>query len=608
MKFFQSLKTRLMLALGMVLFAVTCILSIICYRYVSQKGTRDSSRYFVEKVDGISLQLDALIEKMDTVSSQILASRTLQEIFMDAGEEEYQDKNYFDYNALQRAMAQDVIWTFNSPKRQIEGINIFSESTYVGQRYSPSVEKIREISQQDIWKVPEGEKYVVLGPHIDEWETLDEKNVISLVRPFIATNYRFRNVGVIEVQEKYERIEEICSIAGNDGFQIVVLDINNHLIYQNSEDFQSVKNMYDILTKNNEDQMFLFSSDKGSYMAAYSTVQNAGWVVVMMQSEQDYYFELRQQLLYVFFISLTASLLIFAIFYWLINHITDPVLKLASEMEELTELKQIPELEQSSMREIQILQNSFIHLLHRLNESAEELVLSHEMELEQRIMGMQAQIDPHFLYNSLTAISAASAEEGCEKAPIMCYQLSELFRYSSSHNSQVSLENELEYITTYLNFMKWRYEDNFSYEIRKTGDISRICIAKQSLQPLVENAFTHGFSKIYPPYRLVIRCEADDNGWSFVVSDNGMGFSEDKIHEISMEIFKIDDILLENHDYNALSTKNMAILNIYVRLKLQYKEALYFEIIRDQELNGAKVLICVDYTRGKENVSGSDCG
>lgn len=599
MKIFRSLKTRLMLALGLVLFAVTCVLSIICYQYISQKGIRDSSKYFVEKVEGISLQLDTLIEKMDTVSSQIFASRTLQEIFMDAGEKEYQEKNYFDYNALQRAMAQDVIWTFNSPKRQIEGINIFSESTYVGQRYSPSVEKIKEIAQQDIWNVPEDKKYIVLGPHIDQWETLEEKTVISLVRPFIATNYRFRNVGVIEVQEKYERIEEICSIVGSDGFQIIVLDKNNQSIYQNS-DFQNVENIYDILTQNNEDQIFPFSADEGRYMAAYSTVQNAGWIVAIMQSEQDYYFELRQQLLYVFLISMAASLLVFAVFYWLINHITDPVLKLASEMEELTELKQIPELEKSSMKEIQVLQNSFIRLLHRLNESAEELVLSHEMELGLRIMGMQAQIDPHFLYNSLTAISAAAAEEGCEKVPLMCFQLSELFRYSSSQNSQVLIENELAYITTYLNFMKWRYEDNFSYEIRKTGDISRISIAKQSLQPLVENAFTHGFSETYPPYKLVIYCEVNDHGWKFIVSDNGMGFPEDKIREISDEIFKIDDILLVNHEYDALDTKNMAILNIYVRLKLQYKEALCFEIIRDQELGGAKVAITVDNERKRK--------
>jgi sensor histidine kinase YesM len=553
----------------------------------------------MEKVDNITLQLDSLITKMDTVSSQLLASETLQKMFLKAGSSDYQAKNYFEYNIDARNTAQDILWTFNSPKRQVESINIFSNSSYVGLRYSPSVSRIEELSALSQWEVTDDKKYIVLGPHTDEWETLETKEVISLVRPFIATCYNFVDVGVIEVQEKYSKVQTICNVSSSEELELLVVDAERNVIYQSGQlGNDQIKSLTEACKDNQQDTLFKVSQDGVDLMVAQSSAKNAGWNVILIQPEDIYQQPIKENMFLILLLSLVVTAFILLFLRLLINNITKPILRLASDMDQVSHADRIPELHNTSIKEVQVLQNNFIQLMDRINNSTNELLVAKETEVNLRIMGLQAQINPHFLFNSLTAISAVAKDEKCKIVPIMCYQLSELFRYSSSSETNlVPVKSELDYIRTYLEFMKWRYEDNFHFDIVEKGDLTVVQVARLTLQPLVENCFTHGFKGTFPPYQLKIICEVHENGWNFFVADSGTGFGQPVIDKLSQEIYKIDEIIKSKHGYEYLKSQDMAILNIYIRLKLQYKDALCFEVIRDPELKGALVKILVDYRR-----------
>ena len=597
MKIFHSLKVRLFLSLFLFLFALIILLTIGVYRYSSGNRAKESEKYFMEKVNSVSLQLDLLITKLDTVSAQLLASRTLQKMFVKANSKEYQGKNYFEYNLDERKTAQDILWTFNSPKRQVESINIFSESTYVGLRYSPSVSLVQELSTQDQWNVTDDQKYKVLGPHLDGWDTHDTKEVISLVRPFVATNYSFIDVGVIEVQEKYSKVTDICGISSEEALDLLIVDQEDNVIFENREyTRKQIREMVDSCNRNSQEHLFKSVQGGINYCIAYSAMDTAPWKVILFQPENIYQQPIRQIMLAIVLTSLLLTVVIFLFLMVLINNITKPVLQLAADIELVSKIDQPPTLHQTSIREVRVLQDNFMQLMGRINDSTKELLVAHETELNLRVMGLQAQINPHFLFNSLTAISAVAKEEKSSKVPIMCYQLSELFRYSSSLDaSLVPMKNELDHIRIYLEFMKWRYEDNFEFEIIEQGDLSNIEIARLTLQPVVENCFTHGFKGTFPPYRLKIVCDVQKEGWIFSVADNGIGFSMEMIDKLSNEIQKIDNILALKQGYDELKAQNMAILNIYIRLKLQYKESLFFEVVRDETLKGALVTFIVRF-------------
>lgn len=565
------------------------------YSYVaSNQRLEQNSQLFEERLEGMVAQIENVVSDMDAVSSQVLASQTLQEMFVEASSEKYEGKNYFEYNIDNRKRAQDILWSLNSPKKRTDSINVFSESSYVGLRYSPATVVIQKISKDNKWQVPESEHYLLLGPHIDEWESGQQKEVISLVRNYVATAFGFQTIGTIEVQQNYQMIEKIFALPEDEKMSVTVIDSEENIIYSSGNHTVEDIEVW-------EDQ-FLREVDheNGTYMEMKATADSAEWSIILSQPKSVFYSSTYGLLNVLIFTGCLSGLIISLGLMTLIGNITKPVLELANDFQQITELEQTPVLHETNVKEVQILQESFRKLLAHLKLSQDELILANKTELNLRILGLQAQINPHFLFNSLNAISATAVEEHSEKVPTMCYQLGELFRYSSGGNTSVTLSDELNYMKIYLQFMKYRYEDNFSFEIEQKGDGNAIEIARMTLQPLVENCFTHAFKTVIPPYKMKVVCSVGEEGWRFEVADNGTGFSEEQIKVISEEIIKIDTILHEKKGYENLKSKDMAILNIYIRLKLRYSEQMYIEIVRDEELQGARVRIIVDYNRGRK--------
>lgn len=575
---------------------MACILLLLgIYSYVaSNQRMEQNSQLFEERLEGMVAQIDNIIYDMDAISAQVLASQIMQEMFVEASAKEYEDINYFEYNIDERKRAQDILWSLNSPKKRTDSINVFSESSYVGLRYSPATDVIKKISEDSKWKVPESENYLLLGPHVDEWELGQQKEVVSLVRNYVATAFGFRTVGTIEVQQNYQMIEKIFELPADEQMSVNVIDSDQNIIFSNGT--YSAENLKDEWQDNVLREIV---HDDNTYMEMKTTATSADWTIILSQPKSVFYSSTYEILNVLILTGCLSGLIISFGLMMLIGNITKPVLELANDFHQITELEQKPILHDTNVKEVQILQDSFLKLLTHLKQSQDELILANETELNLRILGLQSQINPHFLFNSLNAISATAIEEHSIKVPTMCYQLGELFRYSSGGNTAVKLSEELGYMKTYLQFMKYRYEDNFSFEIDSQGDGDSIEISRMSLQPLVENCFTHAFKSIAPPYQMKVVCIVSENGWKFEVSDNGVGFSQEQIDIISEEIFKIDRILQQKRGYENLKSKDMAILNIYIRLKLRYAEKMYFEIVRDEELQGARVRIVVDYNRGR---------
>lgn len=597
MGIFRSLKTKLFFFLFLFLLFIEIVVLAAYYQTVSVQRKEEAEAYYVERVRNICEQLDVVITKLDTISSQILASHTLQEMFVKAASEEYRDINFFDYNVTERKTAQDVLWTFNSPKKQVESINVFSNSSYVGLRYSPNVSRIQEISNEEIWQVPSEEIYKIIGPHLDEWENLQEKEVISLVRDYIATGYGFQIVGTIEVQEEYQTVKDICNLQAEDeNLSLIILSDEGEMIY-GDEYFEkdAGKNLLEAVKETEQYQLSGITWNHDSYKVVIARIQTAGWNVLLLQSASEYEQPIHRMIVIMIIIGFLTACMISIFLAAMIGKITKPIQQFTEDIERLSKIDDNLTLHQTNVTEVKVLQNSFLELLRKLGESQRELILSKESELNLRIIGLQAQINPHFLFNSLNAISAVALEENAVNVQIMCYQLSEMYRYSSGHNSVVTLREELDYIRIYLEFMKWRYEENFSFNIKISGDCEEVRLAKMTLQPLVENCFTHGFKGVYPPYKLRIECVCDIEGWRFEVADNGTGFQKEVIDKISEDVHLIDDILKNKKGYELLKTQDMAILNIYIRLKTQYGDHMYIQITEDNILQGALVRIVVDY-------------
>ncbi|MGO4275617.1 sensor histidine kinase, partial [Paenibacillus sp. TAF58] len=234
----------------------------------------------------------------------------------------------------------------------------------------------------------------------------------------------------------------------------------------------------------------------------------------------------------------------------------------------------------SVVNEIELLHRAFMKMFTRINNATNEIIQARSSEAEAHFLALQAQMNPHFLYNSLMCISAAGQEIGSQKIKLMCAQLSDLLRYVTSiDNNAIKIRDELNHAELYLQFIKWRYEERFDYSIHVDERILDLHVPKLIIQPLLENCLNHGLMKIRAPWRVEVSgIFLSDHHWVLEIKDNGNGFQDDELELIRERLLSVDRSLSEGKLDNRLEVGGMGLMNIYTRMKLIYKETAVFEL------------------------------
>ncbi|WP_230399457.1 sensor histidine kinase [Novisyntrophococcus fermenticellae] len=187
----------------------------------------------------------------------------------------------------------------------------------------------------------------------------------------------------------------------------------------------------------------------------------------------------------------------------------------------------------SGTTEITTLSNSFGHMVVRLQKLMDQ-VRQEEVTLRKtELNALQAQINPHFLYNTLDAIAWMCEEGKNEDAEEMVNSLARLFRISISKGHElIPIEKEVQHAMSYLKIEKYRYKNQFTYSF----DVQEECLPylcnKITLQPIIENAIYHGVNQMLDEGEIQIRIYQNDEDIVFEIEDNGVGMSEEQCHEI----------------------------------------------------------------------------
>ncbi|MEG1520246.1 MAG: histidine kinase, partial [Clostridia bacterium] len=198
--------------------------------------------------------------------------------------------------------------------------------------------------------------------------------------------------------------------------------------------------------------------------------------------------------------------------------------------------------------EVNSLSNSFEHMAKRIQNLMEK-VKNEEKELRKvELKALQAQINPHFLYNTLDSILWMCQQNGNEDAAEMVSALSKLFRISISRGKDlISIETELKHVESYLVIQSIRYKNQFKYVIDVDKDILNYKCLKITLQPFVENAIYHGIDRMVDEGEIKITGRKDGDAIVLSVIDNGLGMSEEQVKSL----------FTDNSDKNGVGVKNV---------------------------------------------------
>jgi len=346
---------------------------------------------------------------------------------------------------------------------------------------------------------------------------------------------------------------------------------------------------------------FSFTNDAGEDMTAvYNTVGVNDWKVVAVIPES----ELMNKVNYIKIFIICFIMFIILTGMFLINivgkFISKPVIELADKMETVDETH--PDITTTSFvvpQELQVVHQSFNNLMLR-NQGLLDKIKDKQKEVRQLEVGIiQAQMKPHFLYNTLYSIKGLCDMADNRGASEMVSALASYYRTSISKGEEViMISDEIKNIKSYLFIMDMRYGDQFTYDIQVEDKLLSYDIIKLTLQPIIENAIYHGVKEKRGQSKITLDIFQVDENIHLVVADDGIGIGVEKVSKIQEAL----DAPYENSNRRMIG---IGLKGVHERIKNHFG-AQYGLHIESTVGRGTKVIIKIPKLKGRHSKDVSD--
>ncbi|HHX70652.1 MAG TPA: sensor histidine kinase, partial [Gallicola sp.] len=391
---------------------------------------------------------------------------------------------------------------------------------------------------------------------------------------------------VVIHQRKYRFQDILADIKMTDQESVFIFNDQNLLIeadYGKKSDYLA-ETMDTVLSKleTSKSSEMLYEDDFWFYRSV-----GRGKLKILMAVPIDVIVSASERTIYsgiiVAIIAAFASILFSAIFS---NLITKPIINLSKKMRNFTLGKEIVSWNKKRHDEIGILEESFSLMSERNKELIKQQFQTKLEKRNAQLRALQAQINPHFLYNTLQAIGGMAIRKGVKEIYHVTIALSDILRYSINFSKEmVYVRDEIQYLKSYLTIQNERFDNRINLHLDIASEVEDCLVPKLILQPMLENSFTHGLpEKPGDWYINVIGRLNSDNDLEFICEDNGIGIPDERLKEINIMLKKDADEALGGGSHIGLC-------NVDARIRLRYSGEQYGVIIESKEKVGTKVIL-----------------
>lgn len=416
--------------------------------------------------------------------------------------------------------------------------------------------------------------------------------VMAMYKLLETNDLTNRGIVLFNIREEFFGKVLSRSLIGENGYLALISEDG---IYQSKEleskytvDDETFQKLHQL--KNPKDQITYKNEDNEEMIVIYDTLESNGWKIAVIVPEDDLLNKVKYiKVFTILLIIIMIGLVVFMTNIF-ISYMSKPFQKLAKQMDLVNENHLYLDEQISGPKEMRVLNRGFIELIERINVLMDQVILEQEEKRQLEFAIMHAQINPHFLYNTLYSIKGLCDMGMTKEASQMVSALSNFFRIGISKGKEIiSIKEEIEHIENYLIIQEMRYGDDFTYEIKVEENILENEIVKLSLQPLIENAIYHGVKQKRGQGKIVIQGYGDVQHIYLEVSDNGSGISEERLEAINAEL-QLE--YQQQKQYIGIGIKS-----VNDRIKMQYGEA-YGLTIRSKYGEGTSMIITIPVTTG----------
>lgn len=323
-----------------------------------------------------------------------------------------------------------------------------------------------------------------------------------------------------------------------------------------------------------------------TYLAVYNTLEKYGLTFIYLIPEGVYLGNITQVMPNVIFLCIILLVFLFLLCIYISNMFYTPLKPLLTVMEDTQNNNLNTRITQKRGDEYQRIYTGFNNMMDEVNSLIDRLITSTSLQKDAQIKLMQAQMNPHFIYNTLESIYSLAKIHGEEEIAGIIESLSSFYRFSLSGGaSEITLRQAVSMTEHYLNIQNFRFDDTIHCEIQIEPRLENCKVPKFAIQAIVENAVCHGIEPAGRPGNLSIAAYQKRDDMIIEIKDNGIGIDMEALEALRRSIDTPFSSQLQQQE-----TENFALRNLNQQIKMHYGNR-YGLIIDSTETAGTKITI-----------------
>lgn len=544
----NTLRNQIFIGFFLVMLIIVSVAGIFIYDKVSSLLKNNAEKHIQQTAYQASGRLDALMAQMDSLTIQMAVHPFVQQLLT---EELHGRKVSFH----QRQSLLQIAASYEAYTPGIESLELYTNS---GKQLFPLREGTLEtrIDPRYIHEADAQKGRLV-------WIGIDPNNRRSIlaIRRVTLPDRWFSPGGYLIARIQNDYFQLNSGTSGVNGESILLANDQGQLLGIGNAN--AGLDLSSLLAS--QEQTVTFQGKE--YVMVKQHPEAANWTLIILTPVR-YVTQGISVLRTVLLISGGLCALCFLILSFLLSTmLTRPIMHLIRAMRKSRLGILTPNPEPALTMELRELNRSYNEMVHHINELIGVVYEKELLQSQTELKALQAQINPHFLFNTLEAFNWSLEEKGEEELASLVVAMSRLFRYSISSERQgewVTLREELDQVERYLKLMKMRLGDRLSWQIHLSSEVADVPIPKLLIQPIVENAIQYGIEGQIGTGSVTVTVELSDQPGRtrICVNDDGAGMSEDKLRALRHA--------LEGGPTLESKGTGVGLINVQKRLNLYY--------------------------------------
>lgn len=543
----MSIRNKLLFFFILIVLLPTSIILLAVYDRSINIISRSINASLASDMNMIETNIMQKFEVINDISTYIYMNPEVVQILSDDRPDDYQRSDLMEEMATLDKVMENYMVSGISGTSILPKIYLLNRPEYMMFNFSDKVSDLSMVEKEKWYRgLPASVRYTVVG--VDKNSKSDSFDTIKIAKRLFGLKHPdipFRAVLTVDIYVS-DFVDIIDKVSPLRNSSIYIVDEEFTVMVSSKSDLMS-RDLYeeeklktDIKNRNYSYISFVEKQNNIDMMVACKKIEGLDWSIIATCPLDEMYGELIEFKKIVFIVLASCILLTVFLAFFLSENLSYPIRKLVHSMSSVDDINFEILIEYNRKDEFSYLIQAYKDMLNKIKGLIGRLYISESNKRKAELNALQAQINPHFLYNTLDSINWLALKLDAADISTMVTSLSDFFRYSLNKGKNIiSLNDEKKQVESYLTIQKIRFRDKLDYHISFPPEILQYLTVKLILQPLVENAIIHGIEKKKGIGFIKISAEKVENDIEICVSDNGAGADTDEINKMLEESIDI---------------------------------------------------------------------